>query len=103
MTGYSASTFSKQHVKDLLKQNKVCQYKETLKVNPTKQEASARFEKSLDKANSEISRLKAVIVAKEIKINELETSQKEFQEKYEILLGQVHQLTKKERLKGIEI
>lgn len=103
MTGYSASTFSKQHVKALLKHNKVCQYKETLKVKTTKEEPSVRFEKSLEKANSEISKLKAVIVAKEIKINELETVQKELQEKYEILLGQLHQITKKARLKGVEL
>ena len=103
ITGYSASTFSKQHVKALLKQNKVCQYKETLKVKSTEEEASARYEKSLEKANGEISRLKAVIVAKEIKINELETSQNELQEKYEILLGQLHQVTKKAHLKGIEV
>lgn len=103
MTGYSASTFSKQHVKALLKQNKVCQYKETLKVKPDKEEASLRYEKNIEKANGEISRLKAVIVAKEIKINELESSQKELQDKYEILLGQLHQITKKARLKGIEI
>ena len=86
-----------------MKRNKVCQYKETIKVKPAKEEPCVRFEKSLEKANSEISRLKAVIVAKEIKINELETSQKELQEKYEILLGQLNQITKKARLKGVEL
>lgn len=101
-TEYSASTFSKQHVKALLKKNKVCQYRETMKVKTTKEEASIRYEKSLEKANNEINKLKAVIVTKEIKINELETSHKELQEKYEILLGQVHQITKKARLKGID-
>ena len=103
MTGYSASSFSKQHVKDLLKRNKVCQYKEKLKVKPIKEDVSVRYEKSLEKANSEISRLKAVIVSKDIKINELEMSQKELQDKYEILLGQLHQITKKAHLKGIEV
>lgn len=54
------------------------------------EEASVRYEKSLEKANGEISRLKAIIVTKDIKINEMELSQKELQEKYEILLGQLH-------------
>lgn len=103
MTGYSASTFSKQHVKAVLEQNKVCQYKETLKIKPVKADPAGQYEKRLERANAEINRLKEIIVVKDIKISQLEKAYAEKEENYQILLGQVHQITRKAELKGVKL
>lgn len=43
LTGFARSTFSKTHVKDLLKSNKVCQFKDRVIIEDT--QGSKRIEK----------------------------------------------------------
>lgn len=104
ITGYSASTFSKPHVKILLEQNKVCQYKTKSKVKVVeKADSHKRYEQLLEQANRLINRLKEDIVLKDIKINKLEEEIKYNNEKYQILLGEVHQITRKAKLSGVDL
>lgn len=103
-TGYSASTFSKQHVKELLQRNKVCQFKETKKVKQDLQKINQKHnQEMLEKANREINLLKEKLVIKDAKISELESDYKELNEKYQLLLGKLYTAQRIASLKGIEL
>ncbi len=104
LTGLSNSTFSKPHVKKLLKERKVCQYRETMVVQEHKwKNDNDSLNKKIDKLKRENIKLKNDIVSKEIKINMLEEELKEKEDKYRRLLGRVHQLTRIAEANGIDL
>ena len=102
-TGYSASTFSKRHVKELLQHNRVCQFKETAKVKDTTNSNKRHNELIVQHAEGQVTKLSQEILRKDLKINELEEKNKELEEKYKQLLGVVFALSKKAELMGIEL
>lgn len=103
-TGYSASTFSKQHVKELLQRNRVCQFKEAKKAQQDIQKIKQKHNQEvLEKANCEINLLKEKLVTKDVKISELENNYKELNEKYQLLLGRLYTAQRRAEAKGIEI
>lgn len=104
LTGLSNSTFSKPHVKKLLKERKVCQYRETMVVQEHKwKNDNDSLNKKIDKLKRENIKLKNDIVSKEIKINMLEEELKEKEDNYRRLLGRVHQLTRIAEANGIDL
>lgn len=83
ITGISSGTFSQDYVKELLKKNKVCQYKETKqlkdkRISEIKEKTALSLQKDLNKAN-------AAIMDYEFTVNALKEKQQKMQEEYDQL------------------
>lgn len=106
MTGYSASTFSKEHVKELLKKNKVCQFKDVDKiVDPNKRSKKAiqQLENLNIKLNKKVVKLESELLKKDERIYTLENELEDLKRKYSLILGKNHTLNRKAELKGIKL
>ena len=106
MTGYSASTFSKEHVKELLKKNKVCQFKDVDKiVDPNKRSKKAiqQLEDLNMKLNKKVVKLESELLKKDERIYVLENQLEDLKRKYSLILGKNHTLSRKAELKGIDL
>ena len=101
-TGLSSATFSKPHVKDLLKENKVCQFKETSKVKKTIQNKDRNSEKTV-KLIREINLLESKIVEKDIKYNKIKKEKEDLERRYKGLLGKMHIFMREIENRNIDI
>lgn len=106
MTGYSASTFSKDHVKELLKKNKVCQFKDVDKIidpSTRSKKAIQQLENLNIKLTKKVVKLENELLKKDERIYTLENELEDLKRKYSLILGKNHTLNRKAELKGIEL
>jgi len=103
LTELSASTFSKEHVKELLQENEVCQYRPVKAVsNETrKQIADEKLVRQMERMELQNNKLKDDLVDKDIYISKLEEDLKIEREKNERLYGKIHNLNRQMELNGI--
>lgn len=97
-TGLSNSVLSKPHIKEVLKENKVCQYSIKRKVNITNDNDILL---ELSKANKKIGKLEAKIKDLENKLNKEKVEYYKTKESNEILRGELHILKQKAKLRGL--
>ncbi|MEW9938132.1 DUF6262 family protein [Clostridium butyricum] len=97
-TGLSNSVLSKPHIKDVLKENRVCQYAVKRKI---KAEGNADILLELNKSNKKIESLEEKVKDLENKLNKEKVAYYEMKEDNEILRGKLHLLKQKAKLKGI--
>lgn len=97
-TGLSNSVLSKQHIKDVLKENRVCQYAVKKKI---KTEGNADILLELNKSNKKIESLEEKVKDLENKLNKEKVEYYKMKEANEILRGELHLLKQKAKLKGI--
>ncbi len=104
-TGLARSTFSKSHVKELLKENRVCKFKDRQVIVEDKYGAKAieTLENELDKAYRKITKLTQELEKEKSKVNKLKFDYNELNENHQLLLGKWHVLLKKAKIKGITI
>ena len=104
ITGFSSSTFSKEHVKQLLKQNQVCQYKKSKQIETEKRDTQIeQLFKQIEKIERERNLLKSKLQDKEIALSKLEKSYNELEDSYRIILGKLHLIMKKLDILGIDM
>lgn len=97
-TGLSNSVLSKQHIKDVLKDNRVCQYAVKKKI---KTESDKDILVELNNANKKIESLEEKVKDLESKLNKEKVEYYKMKEANEILRGELHLLKQKAKLKGI--
>lgn len=104
-TGLARSTFSKIHVKELLKENRVCQFKDRQVIAEEKYGAKAieTLQSELDKAYKKINKLTQELEKEKSKVTKLKFDNNQLNENYQLLLGKWHVLLKKAKIKGIDI
>ena len=104
LTGLSSATFSKPHVLQLLKQNKVCQYKNTLKIQPNfKINESEQLQKKIIKLEKENTLLLSKLQDKDIKVSIVKSDYKKLENDYELILGKLHLILKRIDMLDIDI
>lgn len=91
ITELSNATFSKPHVKELLKEKKVCQFRDVIKLDDTDNNANAI---ELKKLQNENEKLKEIIESKDLVIEQKTNEYVALDDKYRRLLGKTHQLMK---------
>ena len=95
-TGLAASTFSKEHVKALLAENQVCQFKaRQVKESDIQDILKKHREADTDKKDREIARLNQKLIKAESDMEAFRTENAELSEKYQRLLGMYHILQRK--------
>lgn len=100
LTGISSGTFSQDYVKEILKINKVCQYKETSKITSNKEEKLATVkDRSIESLQKKIASYeskmqnKDILISKQEKeIEKLQNALKDKTNSYELLVGKFQQL-----------
>ena len=98
VTGLSRSVFNKDHIKEVLKKNQVCQYepKNLLDITPSDDERMITLEKKLifmtAKFNDEYKRRLRIQKEKE-----------ELEEDYQLLLGKYHRVVANARNYGVPV
>jgi len=104
-TGFSAALFSKRHVKELLKTNKVCQFKESKVVPSTtgKDISVFQLQNELFSANKKIARLEKQGEHIKRYAEILETQLKEAKEECKLLRGQLFIFVEKAKIYGINL
>lgn len=102
LTGYSASTFSKSHIKELLEKNKVCQFREktTVPIKDKQKVAAARLIRKNEQLEKQSNQLKDKLLNKDIRIMKLEEKLEEKDERIQRLIGKIHQLERQAELNG---
>ena len=96
ITGLSASTFSKQHVTDLLAQNRVCQFRPRTKSDPDIKEMIERHrEEEASLKDKEVTILKQKIITLQTELDTLQGKYDELDDKYRRVLGECHKLQRK--------
>lgn len=95
-SGVSNSVLSKPHIKNVLKENKVCQYSVHKKVTITNDVLL-----DLAKSAKKIEKLEKKVKELEYKLNKEKMNSIELKEANQILLGQLHILKQKARLKNL--
>lgn len=71
LSGYSAPTFSKPHVKDLLKGNEVCQYRKRETVSK-KYTVDNKLKRQNEQLQKKCNKLQDQLLDKDIRISKLE-------------------------------
>lgn len=98
LTGISSGTLSQQYVKELLKENKVCQYRETITIDNAdkKKKLEEKSILSLQKENqkliSKMQDFEIVIEKNDKKYRELQTNYNNLDREYKLLKGKYQQL-----------
>ena len=96
ITGLAASTFSKDHVKNLLQSNEVCQYKPRVTSEQNAQELIQKhFAASSDQKDKEIASLKQKLAKATLDADTLKGKYNELDAQYKRLLGMYHTLQRK--------
>ncbi|MER2106914.1 MAG: hypothetical protein ABS949_08230 [Solibacillus sp.] len=101
LSGYSASTFSKPHIKELLEKNEVCQFRKTTQTS--KSQNDQRNQKKIEALEKKCMRLEQENLNKDIRIAKLESDLEEEKEYGKKLLGKLHTIMRKAEMKGINI
>lgn len=101
LSGFSAATFSKPHVKELLQRNEVCQFrpKTTTSSKHTKQNNLNRKYEQLEK---KYNLLNDELLNKDLRISALETDLEEERDKNKRLIGKIHEIMRKAEMNGIK-
>lgn len=99
-TGLSNSVLSKNHIKEVLKNNKVCQYAIKRKFI-SKNESDVLLE--LNKANKKIEQLEKKVKDLENKLAKEKVKYHEVKDTNEILRGELFLLKEKASLKGLDL
>lgn len=96
LTGLSPATFSKPHVKEVLKINKVCQFKtkNTIKKSHDEMVAEQLYLK-ITKLEKEKNMLLSKLQDKEIIVLKYKSQYNELEENYNIILGKIHIIMRK--------
>lgn len=94
LTNLSSATFSKDYIKDILKEYKVCQYEIKTTSNRPKG-ISKDIELDMRKLRDKVLRLEDIILKKDSKISSLTNELKDLESRYSLLLGKLHELNKK--------
>ena len=104
-TGFARSTFSKEHIQEILKQNQVCKYANTkqIKKELSEKEKIKELEKELITAHKKIQKLESEAKDNKNRENELKVKLNELSEANKILRGQLHVLIQKAKIKGLDI
>jgi hypothetical protein len=104
-TGYSRSTFSKKHVKEVLKRNTVCMYKNirTFYDEEISENSIYKLKDELDKANSNKNKLENIIIQKNKAIDKLIEELDKQKKDYQLLLGQLHIAILKAEIQGVHL
>ncbi|MGK5651979.1 DUF6262 family protein [Brevibacillus formosus] len=104
LTGLSNSTFSKDHVIEVLRINKVCQFKNSkrIDVNSASNEIE-QLQKVIEKLEKEKILLKSRLQDKEIVIEKLKKDYQELSQNYSLILGKIHLIMKKVDIHGVDI
>ncbi|MFY3791408.1 DUF6262 family protein [Ureibacillus sp. MALMAid1270] len=101
LSGYSASTFSKPHVKELLERNEVCQFRKRVTVQQ-KQTLDEKLKRKNEKLQKKCNLLESRLLEKDIRLSKLEEDLEEEKEKNKRLLGKLHEIMRKAEMKGIQ-
>ncbi|MBU3154473.1 DUF6262 family protein [Clostridium estertheticum] len=106
-TKFSRSLFSKPHVQEILKKNKIGKYKNTKtineKVDEDIREKSFRLEKELINAKVKIEKMKNDNEVKIASISNLKVKFHDKTEECEILRGELHILMQKAKILGFDL
>jgi len=100
-TELSNSVLSKPHIKEVLRENKVCQFAIKRKMNVTTNSADSDVE--LKKAYEKIDKLEKKVKELEAKFNKERLAYYEMKEANEILRGELHILKQKAKLRGLDL
>lgn len=96
ITGLAASTFSKNHVKDLLQSNEVCQFKPRVTSEQNAQDLIQKhYAASSDQKDKEIALLKQKLAKAILDADALKEKYTELDDQYKRLLGRYHSLQRK--------
>lgn len=103
LTGYSRSTFSKVHVADVFKKNKVCKYQNRTVL--VQEENNLRLveelENELKKSNKLVTKLTQELERQKTMKLKIQADLVKRDEEHQLLLGKWHTLVKKAKLMGI--
>lgn len=91
LSGYSASTFSKSHVKELLQENEVCQFRKRQTLSKTVT-SDSRLKRQNEQLQKKCNQLEDRLLDKDIRISKLETELEEEKEKNKRFLGKLHEM-----------
>lgn len=95
-TGLSNSTFSKAHIKNVLKINGVCQFASKKKIlKNTKEDSIQNLYKEIEKLKRENNKLKSMLQDKDIRINTYKQDYIELSDDYAMILNKLHLIMKK--------
>lgn len=104
LTGLSNSTFSKAHVLEVLKANKVCQFKvNKKKETDNKIVVTDHLYKKIEKLEQEKRLLQSKIQDKDIAIDKIKKDYQTLDENYKLILGKIHLLMKKIEMLDIDV
>jgi hypothetical protein len=105
LTGLARSTFSKSHIDDLFKKNRVCKYenKTVIVQEENNSKLAEKLEKELEKSNKLVTKLTQELEKQKEKHVKLQADYIKKDEDYQLLLGKWHTLVKKAKLLGINI
>jgi len=105
-TGLSRSVFRKEHIRRILKENKIGMYAERKTISNTANQSPVQFKnilKQLEKANKKIDKLQMELSNKELQISKLNKSLSEKIDECELLRGEIFMMHKKALVKGIDL
>lgn len=102
LSGYSASTFSKPHVKELLEKNEVCQYRKRETVS-RKQAVDNKLKRQNEQLQKKCNKLEDKLLDKDIRISKLEAEIEKEKEKNKRLLGKLHEMMRQAEMRGISL
>jgi hypothetical protein len=104
-TGFARSTFSKTHIQEVLKENKVCKYADTKVIakDLNEKETIRALEDEILTLKKKVNHLEKTLTEKTNKENKLKVDLYETQEVNKKLRGQLHILVQKAKIKGLDI
>ncbi|MED0666065.1 DUF6262 family protein [Bacillus badius] len=104
LTGLSNSTFSKEHVLEVLKANKVCQFKVAKKKETAnKIVVTDQLYRKIEKLEQEKILLQSKLQDKDIAIDKIKKDYEILNENYMLILGKIHLLMKKIEMLDIDV
>lgn len=104
LSGYSASTFSKPHVKSLLEKNEVCQFQKRRTVQSRREEFQQKKQhQQYEQLQKKYNQLENKLFDKQIRITVLEEELEKQKMKNKRLLGKLHEIMRRAESKGINI
>ena len=102
LSGYSPSTFSKAHLKELLEKNEICQYRKRETVSSA-QTVDSKLKRQKEQLVNKCNKLQDNLLDKDIRISKLEVDLEEQREKNKRLLGKLHEIMRQAEMKGISL
>lgn len=105
ITGLARSTFSKEHVDEVLKKNKVCKYQNKVVIATEKNNSKLieEFTKELERTNKIVTKLTQELEKQKERYVKLQADHIQKHEDYQLLIGKWHTLMKKAKIAGINI